>query len=95
MMRLLALPAALLAATPGVRGDCASAKTCDTCTGAPNCGWCQPGPIVWKNGSVGSRCGDNSQKAEWECPGSYTTGKCSVSTLLPSFVGWSAIVRWW
>ena len=65
-----------VAAAPG--DHCAAAKSCDACVGSANCGWCQPGPIIWKNGSIGSRCGNNANKQEWECPGSYTTDKCTM-----------------
>ena len=28
--------------------------------------------------TTGARCGDGRTKGDWECPGSYTTDKCTV-----------------
>jgi hypothetical protein len=44
--------AAVLALAGGAQaqGSCAASTSCDACTSQPYCGWCQPGPIVYKNG---------------------------------------------
>ena len=75
---MFARAAFLAAILPAVAAGCKEAKTCGECVGSPDCGWCQPGPIIYANGSIGSRCGDNSDKSNWKCPGSYTTDKCTV-----------------
>jgi hypothetical protein len=37
-------------------GSCSASTSCDACTSSPFCGWCQPGPIVYKNGVSDDCC---------------------------------------
>lgn len=55
---------------------CAQYSTCGKCTAAPFCGWCSPGPIIYRNGSSGARCGDE-RDLPWNCPQHYSTETCS------------------
>ena len=79
MARALAL---LVAAAAGFAvaeaQDCAAKLGFDDCVTTPYCGWCSPTPIVFKNHSTGSRCADQRDKATWDCPGVYTTEKCTM-----------------
>jgi hypothetical protein len=49
-MGVLALALALGGVEVALAAGCGEATSCDACTASPFCGWCQPGPIVYKNG---------------------------------------------
>lgn len=54
---------------------CASLPTCAECIGNSFCGWCSPAPTVYQNGTVGSRC-QNQTFDNWHCNGVYSTQTC-------------------
>lgn len=62
-------------AAAAAQDQCSSKPTCAECIGSEFCGWCSPAPTVYKNGTVGSRC-QNQTYNDWHCNGVYSTQTC-------------------
>lgn len=72
---LVVVVAGLSAALSSAQDTCASKPTCAECIGSEFCGWCSPAPTVYQNGTVGSRC-QNQTFNNWHCNGVYSTQTC-------------------
>lgn len=74
-MLFKALVLSALVAVAAAQDTCYLKPTCAACIGSEFCGWCSPAPTVYTNGTIGSRC-QNQTFDNWYCNGVYSTQTC-------------------
>lgn len=56
--------------------DCGSIQDCTTCIQGSSCAWCAPNPVVYQNGSKGTRCAKAGDP--WTCTPRTQTDQCII-----------------